>query len=151
GEVVKVGTAVARFRPGDLVCPTYLPTWLDGPICPRHLSRRLGGPNDGVLSEFMCLHEDEAVLAPEHLDATEAAALPVASVTAWHALFHNAALRPGETAVIQGHGGVSIAALQFARAAGARPIVVLRNDRHADLLRELGASEVLTNGAEALW
>ena len=81
--------------------------WLDGPIRSHYVRRRLGGPSDGVLSELLCLHEDEAVLAPDHLDATEAAALPVANVTAWHALFHNGCLRPGETVVIQGSGGVS--------------------------------------------
>jgi NADPH:quinone reductase-like Zn-dependent oxidoreductase len=151
GEVVQVGAAVTRFRLGDLVCPIYLPTWLDGPIDARHALRRLGGPSDGVLAEFLSLHEDEAVLAPDHLDATEAAALPVASVTAWHALYRNGCVRPGETIVIQGGGGVSIAALQLARAGGARPIVVLRNGRHADRLRELGAGVVLTNGADQRW
>jgi NADPH:quinone reductase-like Zn-dependent oxidoreductase len=151
GEVVRVGPAVTRFRIGDLVCPTYLPMWLDGPIRSQHVLRRLGGPSDGVLAEFLCLHQDEAVRAPDHLDATEAATLPVASVTAWHALYHNGCLRPGETVVIQGSGGVSLAALQLARAGGGRTIVVVRGDRHADRLRALGASRVLTNGADEKW
>lgn len=151
GEVVSVGSAVTRFRVGDLACPSYLPEWLDGPIQPRHGRRRLGGPTDGVLSEFMCLHEDEAVLAPGHLEAVEAAALPVVGVTAWHCLFHNGCLRPGETVVIQGSGGVSIMALQLAHRAGARPIVVVRNDSNADRLRGLGASAVLTNDEHGGW
>jgi NADPH:quinone reductase-like Zn-dependent oxidoreductase len=151
GEVVSVGPAVTRFAVGELACPTYLPAWLDGPIQPHHARRRLGGPNDGVLSEFMCLHEDEAVLAPAHLEAVEAAALPVLGVTAWHCLFHTGRLRPGDAVVVQGSGGVSIMALQLARTAGARPIVVVRNDHHVERLRALGASEVLTNGGDDEW
>lgn len=80
GEVVRVGTAVTRFRVGDLACPIYLPDWVDGPIRPHHGNRRLGGPGDGVLAELVCLSEDEAVRAPGHLEPAEAATLPVAGL-----------------------------------------------------------------------
>src|SRR6185437_3506017 len=81
GEVVQVGEAVKRFCVGDLVCPNYLPDWHSGPIQAERVRRRLGGPTDGVLTELMCLHQDEAVHAPSHLNAIEAAALPVAAAT----------------------------------------------------------------------
>lgn len=151
GEVIQVGSEVTRFRIGDLVCPTYLPDWIEGPIRPWNVRRRLGGPSDGVLSELMCLHEEEAVRAPRHLDATEAAQLPVAAATAWHSLFQLGSVRPAETVLIQGSGGISTIALQLAHAAGARTIMVTRNDRHADALRALGADAVLSNGASEGW
>lgn len=151
GEVVEVGAQVTRFRVGDLACPTYLPDWLDGPISGRVARRRLGGPCDGVLAELMCLHEDEAVRAPAHLDLAEAATLPVAPVTAWHSLFQSSTVRPGETVLVQGTGGVSTAAIQFARAAGARVVSIVRSEHHTAALRELGAHEVLPWGADADW
>lgn len=151
GEVIQVGSEVTRFRIGDLVCPTYLPDWIEGPIRPWNVRRRLGGPSDGVLSELMCLHEEEAVRAPRHLDAIEAAQLPVAAATAWHSLFQLGSVRPAETVLIQGSGGISTIALQLAHAAGARTIMVTRNDRHADALRALGADAVLSNGASEGW
>jgi NADPH:quinone reductase-like Zn-dependent oxidoreductase len=83
GEVIRIGDAVTRFQVGELACPTYLPDWHDGPLRADRVRRRLGGPTDGVLTEYMCIHEDEAVRAPRHLDCTEAATLPVAAVTAW--------------------------------------------------------------------
>jgi NADPH:quinone reductase-like Zn-dependent oxidoreductase len=82
GEVVQVGRDVTRARLGDLACPIYLPDWIDGPITPGAIRRRLGGPSDGVLSKFLCLPEDEMVRLPKHLGPEEAATLPVAAVTA---------------------------------------------------------------------
>ena len=151
GEVFAAGTAVTRFQVGDLACPTYLPGWISGPVSSEAGRRRLGGPSDGVLAELMCLHEDEAVRAPVHLDAVEAATLPVTSVTAWHQLYEAGRLRPGETVLVQGAGGVSTAALQLARAGGARVIVLTRGGRHAARLRELGASDVVAGGDGADW
>jgi NADPH:quinone reductase-like Zn-dependent oxidoreductase len=99
----------------------------------------------------VCLNEAEAVRAPTHLTAEEAATLPVAAVTAWHSLYEIGTLRPGEVVLVQGAGGVSVAALQFARAGGARVIGWTRDERHAARLRELGASEMLVTGDPADW
>jgi NADPH:quinone reductase-like Zn-dependent oxidoreductase len=151
GEVVQVGSAVTRFRVGDLACPIYLPDWVDGPIRPHHGSRRLGGPSDGVLAELVCLSEDEAVRVPPHLDVSEAATLPVAGVTAWHSLFELDRLRPDETILVQGSGGVSTIAMQLAAAAGARVIVVTRGSRHRDRLTTLGADDVVASESDAEW
>jgi NADPH:quinone reductase-like Zn-dependent oxidoreductase len=151
GEVIAVGEAVTRHRVGDLVCPTYLPDWHDGPFSADRVRRRLGGPTDGVLTELMCVHEAEAARAPAHLDATEAAALPVVAVTAWRVLYRVGSLRPGETLLVQGSGAISTTALQLAKAGGARCIAVLRDDRHADTMKTLGADVVLANGSAPDW
>jgi NADPH:quinone reductase-like Zn-dependent oxidoreductase len=151
GEVIRIGDSVTRFQVGDLACPTYLPDWHGGPLRAERGRRRLGGPTDGVLTEYMCIHEDEAVRAPRHLDSREAAALPVASVTAWRTLYRLGSLRPGETLLVQGSGAVSTTALQLARAGGARTIAVLRGDRHAAAFKALGANLVLTSGGIATW
>jgi NADPH:quinone reductase-like Zn-dependent oxidoreductase len=151
GEVIQAGAAVSRFKPGDLACPTYLPNWIEGALRRNSLARRLGGPDDGVLTELFCVHEDEAVLAPRHLDAGEAATLPIAGLTAWHSLFEYDCLRPDETLLVQGSGGVSTMAIQLAHSAGARVVVVTRSGRHAERLAELGADHVLTGGNTPTW
>jgi NADPH:quinone reductase-like Zn-dependent oxidoreductase len=151
GEVIEAGKAVARFRVGDLVCPNYLPGWHSGPIQADLVRRRLGGPTDGVLTELMCINEAEAVRAPSHLDAPEAAALPVAAATTYRVLFENRALRPGQTLLVQGAGAISTTALQLAKAAGARCISVLRDDRQLHALKSLGADIVLTSGGLPHW
>jgi NADPH:quinone reductase-like Zn-dependent oxidoreductase len=151
GGVIRIGEAVTRFRIGDLVCPTYLPDWHHGPIEASRIRRRLGGPTDGVLTELMRVHETEAVRAPSHLDATEAAALPVAAATTWRVLYRAGSLRPGETLLIQGAGAISTTALQLAKAGGARCISVLRDDRHVNALKALGSDLVVTNGNAPTW
>ncbi|MEO5867629.1 MAG: NAD(P)-dependent alcohol dehydrogenase [Sphingomonas sp.] len=148
GEVIEVGSAVTRFHLGDLACPTYLPAWISGPARAEIGQRRLGGPSDGVLAEYMCIDEAEAVRAPAHLDAAEAATLPVTAVTAWHQLYAVGCLSPGETLLVQGAGGVSTAALQLAQAGGTRVIALLRNEKHADRLRALGASAIVVADAK---
>lgn len=148
GEVIAVGSQVSRFRPGDLVCPTYMPDWVDGPVTREVAGRRLGGPSDGVMSEYLCIHENEAVRAPRHLCAEEAATLPVSAVTAWHSLFCHGAIKPGDVVMVQGSGGVSTAAVQFATAAGAKVISVIRSSRHAHRLQTIGAQRIVFSSAE---
>lgn len=145
GEVVAMGTNVTRFRPGDLACPIYLPDWIDGPPTSEKLRRRLGGPNDGVMAERVRVHEEAAIHVPSHLDPVESACLPVAAVTAWHCLFELGHVRPGEVVVTIGTGGFSLAALQFAQAAGARSIAITRREEHTDHLRSLGANAVIVD------
>ncbi len=149
GEVVAVGSRVTRFRTGELACPLYLPDWIDGPATPEKLRRRLGGPNDGVMAELVCIDEQAAVRVPEHLEAAEAACLPVTAVTAWHSLFEHGTVRPGEIVVVLGTGGVSIAAIQFARAAGAEVIAVTRREEWALRLRSMGATHVVVDDSSA--
>jgi len=137
GEVTEVGTGVSRFTAGDRVAGTFFQTWVEGRP-PRGLAA-LGSPLDGMLAEYVVLHEDGLVSVPEHLSWEQAAALPCAGVTAWNALMVQDRVRPGETVLLLGTGGVSIFALQFARLAGARVIITSRSDEKLERARALGA------------
>jgi NADPH:quinone reductase-like Zn-dependent oxidoreductase len=119
GEVVAVGAGVTAWKPGDRVMPIFMQNWLDGPLTAARSRGALGGDIDGVLSDYVVLKEDGLVAIPDHLSFQEAATLPCAAVTAWNALAAGD-LKPGSTVLIQGTGGVSIFALQFARLKGAR-------------------------------
>ncbi len=151
GEVVDAGVEVTRFAVGDRVCPLYVVDWMSGPPSPEVVARRLGGPQDGVLAEYVCVAERSAVRAPRHLTATQAAALPIAGVTAWQALFVQGSVTPGDVVVVQGTGGVSTFALQLAVAAGARVIVTSGNEAKAARALELGADAVVDYRRDPEW
>jgi NADPH:quinone reductase-like Zn-dependent oxidoreductase len=121
GEVVAIGSGVSRWKPGDRVAGIFMQNWLDGPPTAAKTRGALGGDIDGMLREFVVLNEEGLVPLPDHLSFQEAATLPCAAVTAWNALAAGE-LKPGSTVLIQGTGGVSIFALQFARLKGARVI-----------------------------
>jgi NADPH:quinone reductase-like Zn-dependent oxidoreductase len=140
GEVVAVGAAVTRFKPGDRVIPTFFQVWIDG--APPKNRAALGAPLDGTLAEYLSLHEDGWVTAPPSLSFEEAATLPCAGPTAWNALMTvGTRVKPGDTVLCLGTGGVSMFALQFARAAGARVIVTSSSDAKIERARGLGASD----------
>ena len=119
GEVVAVGADVTSWKPGDRVAGIFMQNWLDGPLTAAKGRGALGGDVDGMLTDFIVLKEPGLVAIPDHLSFQEAATLPCAAVTAWNALAAGE-LKPGSTVLIQGTGGVSIFALQFARLKGAR-------------------------------
>ncbi len=125
GEVVEVGAGVSRVQVGDRVATTMFRRWLDGEALQP---AAYGSVADGVLADHVVLHEDGLVHVPEHLSDEEASTLPCAGVTAWHALVTKGHVRPGETILVMGTGGVSIFALQFARLAGARVIATSKSD-----------------------
>src|SRR6201990_3665098 len=108
GEVTAVGEGVSRVQVGDRVCGIFMQRWLDGPLTAANSRQALGGDVDGMLAEYVLLHEDGVVRFPEHLSYEEAATLPCAGVTAWNALHYagepGRPARPGETVVIQGTG-----------------------------------------------
>jgi NADPH:quinone reductase-like Zn-dependent oxidoreductase len=140
GEVVAVGADVTRFKPGDRVIPTFFQVWIDGAPPPKNRAA-LGAPLDGTLAEFIALHEDGLVAMPPSLSFEEAATLPCAGCTAWSALMNvGTRVKPGDTVLCLGTGGVSIFALQIARAAGARVIVTSSSDAKIDRAKILGAS-----------
>jgi NADPH:quinone reductase-like Zn-dependent oxidoreductase len=141
GEVVSVGTGATRFKPGDRIAATFFPDWIDGQARER-LAGRGAAPLDGMLAEFVALHEDAVVAIPPSLSFEEAATLPCAGVTAWHALmFAGDAVKPGDTVLCLGTGGVSIIALQLGRAAGARVIITSSSDEKIARAKALGASD----------
>ncbi|TGQ67644.1 NAD(P)-dependent alcohol dehydrogenase [Mesorhizobium sp. M00.F.Ca.ET.186.01.1.1] len=151
GEVVAVGAEVTRFKVGDRVCATFWQRWVGGSFVMAEPSYQRGGPVDGLLSEFARLDEQAAVLAPEHLSDVEAATLPCAAVTAWHALFTEGRLKPGETVLTLGTGGVSLFAVQFAAAAGARVIVTSSSDDKLTRAKGLGAHDGINYRSDPDW
>jgi NADPH:quinone reductase-like Zn-dependent oxidoreductase len=139
GEVVAVGEGVTRVRPGDRVCSIFAQGWLAGEPS-RDLTRTtLGGPLDGTLAEQVVLSDEGLVKTPDHLSDLEAATLPCAALTAWSSMIEGG-LAPGSTVLLQGTGGVSIFALQFAVMAGARAIITSSSDDKLERARQLGAS-----------
>jgi NADPH:quinone reductase-like Zn-dependent oxidoreductase len=142
GEVIGVGDGVSRVEVGDRVCGIFMQHWLDGPLTAEKSKHALGGDIDGMLAEYVELHEDGVVRFPEHLSYEEAATLPCAAVTAWNALQHAGdsenPVRDGETVVIQGTGGVSIFALQFAKLLGVQVIGTSSSDEKLARAYSLG-------------
>lgn len=141
GEVVAVGDGVTRVRRGDRVATMFMQHWVRGPISEAAARSALGGALPGVAAEFVVLHEEGVSPVAEHLSDEEAATLPCAALTAWNALIIQGNLREGDTILIQGTGGVSLFALQFARMHGARVIATSGSDRKLSRVRELGAAE----------
>lgn len=141
GEVMATGAGVTRVKTGDRVAGIFMQTWLGGRPTVAVTESALGGAIDGLLTEQAVLHENGVVHIPAHLSYEEAATLPCAAVTAWNALFGEGRLQPGDTVLVQGTGGVSIFALQFARMAGARVIATSSSDEKLARARALGASE----------
>jgi len=140
GEIVALGDDVTRFKVGDRVCSTFWQRWVAGSFDMAEASYQLGGPLDGLLAEHVSLDEQALVHAPPHLSDIEAATLPCAAVTAWHALVTEGALQAGDTILALGTGGVSLFALQFAAAAGARVIITSSSDEKIERAVGLGAS-----------
>jgi NADPH:quinone reductase-like Zn-dependent oxidoreductase len=152
GEVVEVGSGVSRVRVGDRVASIVFQRWLDGDTLPPAAQGSvLAGDLDGVLADHVLLNEDGVVHVPEHLSDEEASTLPCAAVTAWHALVTKGHVRPGQTVLVQGTGGVSIFALQFAVLAGARVVVTSKSDEKLERVRELGAWESINYVTTPNW
>src|ERR1019366_4562636 len=150
GEVVSVGPAVTRFKKGDRVIGTFFQTWIDGPR--TKFSPALGVPLDGTLSEYIALHEDGVVAMPPSLSFEEAATLPCAGVTAWSALMVlGTRIKPGDTVLCLGTGGVSTQAMQLAKAAGARVIITSSSDEKLAQARQLGAWEGINYKSHPEW
>jgi NADPH:quinone reductase-like Zn-dependent oxidoreductase len=151
GEVIAVGPNVSRVKPGDRVCGIFMQRWIAGPPDDDAAASAMGGAIDGMLSEQVCLNEEGLVHFPEHLSFEEAATLPCAAVTAWNALFRSGGLKPGETVLLQGSGGVSIFALQFCAMAGARVICTSSSDEKLRRLREMGATGLVNYKTNPDW
>lgn len=143
GEVVEVGPGVSRLKPGNRVAGAFFQRWVDGPLDEEKAASALGGAVDGVLAEQVVFEETGAVKVPGFLSFEEAATLPCAGVTAWVCLRVLGDIKPGETVLAMGTGGVSIFALQFAKIFGARVILTSSSDEKLARGKELGADEVI--------
>jgi len=151
GEVTAVGAGVTRVKPGDRVAATFARGWIGGPRQPDTEMGDRGGSQDGMLAETVVLGEEELVTLPAHLSYEEAATLPCAGVTAWVALTGFGTLNAGDTVLVQGTGGVSIFALQFAKLFGARVIATSSSDEKLERLKALGADHVINYAANPDW
>lgn len=142
GEVDALGSGVTAFAPGDRVIPCF---------AQGTPPAALGSPLDGVLCEYAVFREDGLVRMPSALSFEQAATLPCAGVTAWNAVIEGKRLRPGQTVLVLGTGGVSIFALQLARLAGARVIVTSSSDEKLDRAKALGASDAINYRRTPSW
>jgi len=151
GEVMAVGEGATEFAAGDRVAPIFAQGWISGEPTLSKLRSTLGGPLDGTLAELMVVRASGVVRAPESLSDVEVAALPCAAVTAWSALVTQGSVKSGDTVLVQGTGGVSIFALQFARMLGARVIVTSSSDEKLERARALGAWETINYRTTRKW
>jgi NADPH:quinone reductase-like Zn-dependent oxidoreductase len=139
GVVEEVGPGVTKVKVGDRVIPSFFQGWSAGEPTRAKGATALGGPLDGTLAEEMVAREEGLVPAPAYLSDEAAATLPCAALTAWNALVGHGKLKPGETVLVQGTGGVSIFALQIARMCGARVIVTSKSEAKLARAKALGA------------
>ena len=144
GHVVATGSEVHRWRLGDRVSSPFLPFWRSGELTRATYVTPTGGPvNRGMLAEYVVMDQDQAIRAPSYLDDIHAAAVPVAGVTAWHAVARRSRVRAGETVLIHGTGGVALFAAQFALALGATPIITSSSDEKLARMHALGVTETV--------
>lgn len=139
GEIVELGEYTSRFKIGDRVCGIFTQSWISGEPTQENWVSSLGSPLDGLLAEYVVLPEQGLVHVPGYLTDEEAATLPCAGVTAWHAIVEEGKVKNGDTVVIQGTGGVSLFALQFAKLQGASVIITSSSDEKLERAKELGA------------
>jgi len=152
GVVAATGQGVSRVKVGDRVAPIFYPKWLEGRPAPEKLTRGLGGAvADGVFAEYTLFDESCLVHIPAHLADEEAATLTCAGVTAWSALLTFGQIKPGDSVVTLGTGGVSMFALQFAKICGARVIVTSSSDQKLERAKELGANGTINYKTRPNW
>ncbi len=151
GTVEAVGEGVTQFKPGDIVVSIFFPEWIDG-VPPATAFRGVPGDGiDGCAREVVVTPQHWFTRVPQGYSAAEAATLTCAGLTAWRALFVDGATRPGSTVLVQGSGGVSVFALQFAKAAGARVIATSSSDAKLERLKALGADELINYKEVPAW
>lgn len=140
GEIVAVGPGVSQWKPGDRVASCFFQRWDDGPCSTTAMASALGGAIDGVLAEEVVLSANGVVRIPDHLSMSEAATLPCAALTAWNAMVEVARLKPGQTVLLLGTGGVSIFGLQFARILGLSAIITSSSAEKLARAKAMGAA-----------
>jgi len=151
GEVIEIGSNVDRFKIGDRVAAIFIQDWLAGECTQPMTHSALGGSINGVLATHKVFKQEGLVNLPEDYSYEQAATLPCAAVTAWHALFDSAKLKAGDTVLIQGTGGVSIFALQFAKMSGAKVILISSSDEKLQQAKNLGADHLINYKKNPDW
>lgn len=151
GEVTRVGEGVTRVKVGERVAGCFMQRWIGGALSDAGAKSGLGGGVPGIAQEFVELPKDGVVKVPEHLSDEEAATLPCAALTAWNALVVQGGIKAGDTVLVQGTGGVSIFALQFARLMGARVIATSSSNDKLERVKKLGASDGINYKETPKW
>ena len=151
GEITAVGEGVTRWKLGDRVAGTFFQGWQSGPVTREAFATALGGSINGMLAEYVVLSADGVIALPSHLSFEEAATLPCAALTAWHALVTDGKMAAGQTVLVLGTGGVSMFALQFAKMHGARVIITSSSDDKLARARALGADETINYHTHPEW
>jgi NADPH:quinone reductase-like Zn-dependent oxidoreductase len=151
GEVVAVGKLVKDFHKGERVTSTYFKNWTDGPFSSARIPHVAGWTAEGVLADYIALDSTDVVPIPDWLSYEEASTLPTAAVTAWNAVAGHRAVHSGDVVLVQGTGGVSTFALQFAAALGARVIVTSSSDEKLLRAKALGAHDGINYKSEPDW
>lgn len=151
GEVVETGSSVSNLKVGDKVVASFYPDWKEGLPHSSNFKRNFGVDGDGFLREEVVLDEADWVKVDNSLSFAEASTLPCAGVTAWNALFELMELPSGSTILLEGTGGVSIAALQLAKAAGYKVIITSSSDEKLEKCSELGADFTINYRSHADW
>jgi NADPH:quinone reductase-like Zn-dependent oxidoreductase len=151
GEIVELGHDVADWKVGDRVVGCFFPKWQAGPATERRVAASLGGSVDGVACEYRVFAQDAILRGPKHLNFVKSSTLPCAGLTAWAAVIGTGDIGPGASVLTQGTGGVSLFALQFARAAGAQVIATSSSAPKLEKLRTLGATHVINYAENPKW
>lgn len=151
GEVVATGPGVDEAMVGTRVASLFAQGWYAGDIPGDVTKHTLGGPLSGMLANYVVLPADGVIAVPDYLSDAEAATLPCAALTAWSALVTHGAVRAGDTVLAQGTGGVSLFALQFATALGARVLATSSSDEKLVRTRKLGAWETINYREQPKW
>ncbi len=151
GRVVEVGAGVTRVQVGDRVAGCFMQAWIAGEVPVEAPASALGGAVDGMLAEYVVLSEQGVVKVPAHLSDEEAACLPCAGVTAWHALVSVGRIKAGDTVLCLGTGGVSLIALAFAKMHGAKAIVTSSSEEKLAKAIELGADATVNYRSHPEW
>jgi NADPH:quinone reductase-like Zn-dependent oxidoreductase len=142
GVIVEIVEDASGFAIGDVVIPHFMPDWLTGPIPERGITEMRGVTQSGSLAEFLTATAGSLIHAPKHLNVNEAATMPIAATTAWNAI-KAGDVRPGKTVLLLGTGGVSLYALQFAKACGAEVIITSSSDAKLTRASALGATHTI--------
>lgn len=153
GVVEQVGKKVTAFEPGDKVVTTFIPDWVDGeptPLKTDYQTRQGLGVLSGQLTQYKCFSTNQIIPIPANLTTTEASTLPIAGLTAWNALSYSN-LTSEDTVLLHGTGGVSIFALQFAKARGAKVIITSSSDEKLNRAQQLGADLVINYKNNPNW
>ncbi|KAH8203575.1 hypothetical protein TruAng_002323 [Truncatella angustata] len=151
GEVVEVGSKVQQWKKGDNVVTLFNQGHQFGPVTSAAAVTGLGGVIDGTLRQYGVFNENGLVRSPKNLNHIESSTLTCAGLTSWNALYGLKPLKPGDTVLVQGTGGVSIFALQFAKAAGARVIATTSSAEKGETLKKLGADHVINYKEDTNW